>query len=175
MRWRSTSRSDSYALAITTRCSGPLPGCTSSCARLLTVPDCGGESRQPGPEVRRCRPAEPEPEVVVVELEPVPRPDVGPVLPQQDVVEGRRVDPKAGVEANETDTTAGRFDPVERVVRRDPVAHDAQASADVVDDRRQESFAISEDVARDGFIDGRPADDDLLLGGQQRGRDVEVA
>src|SRR5438105_5759743 len=105
----------------------------------------GGRQRgEPGAQLVIARPSEAEPEVPVVDFEPVAGTHVRAVVGEQHVVEARRVDVDVRREPHEPDDSAGGLDPLESALAAHPSAYDVEARAHVVEDRREESCAIGQ-------------------------------
>src|SRR5207248_4910726 len=94
---------------------------------LLAVDRCsfGGrrQTGQPGPQLVDRGPPETESEVAVVDLEPVTRSDVGPVLGQQHLVKPGGVDGDVGAKPHEPDHAPARSDPFEGFAPAQPRTH----------------------------------------------------
>ena len=113
------------------------------------------------------RPAEAEPEVAIVDFEPVAGADIRAVLGEQDLVEPSRVDLR-----RRGGTAPGRRrHRAVRSTRRHPGPPSSPARREpgpgVVEDRRQDPLAIGEDVSGDRFVERRAADHHLFLRGQE--------
>src|SRR5579863_5508086 len=131
-------------------------------ASALLGERCGAPGQSAAQFLER-RPAEADAHVGIGHPEPVALADVGAVVLQQRAIEPTGVEPGWHLQAREAHHAAGRLDPFEARLIRQPAPHDAESLANARRVRREPGVALPQGRECERLVHDRTADPDLLL------------